>query len=448
MAGELARRRWAIYGMQVTQYRFARDTRDVFCRDGTRPQQHHVRAANHSHGRLDAVGRGTAIEDQRRRIAEVRRHVCGECRAYMPQRFADGAAIGSATSRSSACAIGCDGTRSPTVSRPAVVRSATGQPACFDTTKVRPPGQKAAASLRSRSEKRPSRSAASTSATCTISGLNRGRSFAAKMPATASPRVASAPSPYTVSVGNATRRPARSASAARAIHSAVAGTMGIIENTLLFWRRLNGTATPPRRKAARAPGVCLVNGTLWNLGRCAPETPEPGVTDHDAAEPLRLPDECRPRAGRLRRRRRQGAHTGCRRQGDGIGPGGARQGRRIPEARGPFDQGEAHDRPRCRRRTGLRGRCAVDDAPAAAHLPDQRPRVTAFQLRAQRLVGQPSRASSARARPHAPGDDFNSSPIEIRWRPALQRCRVRIASRLAFASRMVPCHALAFGRAH
>lgn len=38
----------------------------------------------------------------------------------------------------------------------------------------------------------------------TISGLSEGRPFAAKIALTAELRVASAPNPYTVSVGNAT----------------------------------------------------------------------------------------------------------------------------------------------------------------------------------------------------------------------------------------------------
>ncbi len=52
--------------------------------------------------------------------------------------------------------------------------------------------------------------------TCTISGSHPGRSFAANIFATASASSAFAPSPYTVSVGNATVPPARSNSAARA----------------------------------------------------------------------------------------------------------------------------------------------------------------------------------------------------------------------------------------
>jgi hypothetical protein len=61
-------------------------------------------------------------------------------------------------------------------------------------------------------------------ATCTISGLSAGRRFVAKIFATASARRASAPSPYTVSVGNATQAPARIAAAASASAAAVAAS--------------------------------------------------------------------------------------------------------------------------------------------------------------------------------------------------------------------------------
>ena len=81
-------------------------------------------------------------------------------------------------------------------------------------TRVRAPGQNAAANCRPLSVRRPSRKAASVSGTCTISGLKCGRPLAAKIAATARPFVASAPRPYTVSVGKATRAPSRKAAAA------------------------------------------------------------------------------------------------------------------------------------------------------------------------------------------------------------------------------------------
>ena len=66
---------------------------------------------------------------------------------------------------------GCAGTLSAMVSRPAVARSATGQPGCLAITRVSGPGQNAAANCRPASVRRPSRAAASVSGTCTISGL-------------------------------------------------------------------------------------------------------------------------------------------------------------------------------------------------------------------------------------------------------------------------------------
>src|SRR5580658_1596339 len=61
-----------------------------------------------------------------------------------------------------------------------------------------------------------------------MSGLNRGRRLAAKMRATASAFVASAPSPYTVSVPKATSRPSRSNAAARAIPAASADRSSVM----------------------------------------------------------------------------------------------------------------------------------------------------------------------------------------------------------------------------
>ena len=113
------------------------------------------------------------------------------------------------------------------VSSPAVARSATAQSCCLAITSDSAPGQKAAASWRPRRVSRPSSAAASTSRTCTISGLNCGRRLASKIAATARPLVASAPKPYTVSVGNATSLPSRSALAAASIASLLALTTAI-----------------------------------------------------------------------------------------------------------------------------------------------------------------------------------------------------------------------------
>ena len=97
--------------------------------------------------------------------------------------------------------------RTATVSIPPVVAYGTASP--FSTIMVRGPGQKASESflassgtvfaMRSKSEK---------SDMCTISGLSDGRPFALYIFFDASGSKASPPSPYTVSVGNATSSPA------------------------------------------------------------------------------------------------------------------------------------------------------------------------------------------------------------------------------------------------
>jgi len=69
--------------------------------------------------------------------------------------------------------------RTAIVSRPAVANSATGQSSVFGSTKVSGPGHNAAASAPAAASNFPSRCAAARSATCTISGLNVGRPFAA-----------------------------------------------------------------------------------------------------------------------------------------------------------------------------------------------------------------------------------------------------------------------------
>ena len=110
-----------------------------------------------------------------------------------PDGFADGAATGRATVSRSARATAEPGTRTPRVGRPARARSET-PPRC-SATRVSGPGQNAVASASPIGGNAIKAMAASRSATWAISGLNRGRPFASKIRATASPLVASAPSP-------------------------------------------------------------------------------------------------------------------------------------------------------------------------------------------------------------------------------------------------------------
>ncbi len=124
-----------------------------------------------------------------------------------PNRFADGAATPPPNPCSSASATGCAGTRRPTVSNPPVTASIAGAPRF--TISVSGPGQNFAASSHAASGiSRPHSSMRSASARWTMSGWLRGRPLRSKIFPTASGFDASAPRPYTVSVGNATRSPA------------------------------------------------------------------------------------------------------------------------------------------------------------------------------------------------------------------------------------------------
>ena len=131
-----------------------------------------------------------------------------------PERLPLGAAMGQPAARISARAIGWDGMRTATVFSPPVVRRGTR--ADFGKISVSGPGQYAAISARAAGEGSTAISGRSSSASsmCTISGLSPGRPFASKMLATASGFSASAPSPYTVSVGMPTSLPSRISCAA------------------------------------------------------------------------------------------------------------------------------------------------------------------------------------------------------------------------------------------
>jgi hypothetical protein len=112
-----------------------------------------------------------------------------------PERLALGAAIGRPTARMSARGKGCAGTRSARLSSPALASSDTGQSGARGSTSVSGSGQKRSASIDARSSKTTSRRAAAASMTWMMSGLNCGLAFAAKIAATATSFVASAPRP-------------------------------------------------------------------------------------------------------------------------------------------------------------------------------------------------------------------------------------------------------------
>ena len=120
------------------------------------------------------------------------------CRAVvglgLPLRLALGAAMGVPAARMSARAASLAGMRMPTVSSPALtaeeMRSDLGR------ISVIGPGQNASISSFAPSGiSRTSGAISSRLATCTISGLSAGRSFAAKMLRTAASLSASAPRP-------------------------------------------------------------------------------------------------------------------------------------------------------------------------------------------------------------------------------------------------------------
>ena len=146
----------------------------------------------------------------------------------------------------SASAVSCRGRRTPTVSSPA--RTSPGTSWRAAATIVSAPGQKASA----RSLMRGSASAASVkrwmrsarSAMCTMSGSNVGRPFASKIRATAGASNAFAPSPYTVSVGKATRPPARMIAAPRGMDSAAECGVRARKRSVI-------TLVVPRRSSAR-----------------------------------------------------------------------------------------------------------------------------------------------------------------------------------------------------
>ena len=136
----------------------------------------------------------------------------------LPDRLADGAASGRPLAVMSARATGCDGIRIATVPSPALtlagIRGERGK------IMVSGPGQKASASRRAVSGIAvTSGSISSNRAICTINGLSCGRPLASKIRATAASLVASAASPYTVSVGIPTSSPRCKHCAANAISS-------------------------------------------------------------------------------------------------------------------------------------------------------------------------------------------------------------------------------------
>ena len=138
-----------------------------------------------------------------------------------PLRFALVPVMGRPSPSASERGTGWSGSRTATFHPRAVTSGGTAS----DTgrTSVRPPGQNASAKAECcvRHARCHHRQAAQASEMRSGSGMPCGRPFASKTRSTAASFSASAPSPYRVSVGKATRPPARSVSTAAAM-SAVA----------------------------------------------------------------------------------------------------------------------------------------------------------------------------------------------------------------------------------
>eukprot|EP00962_Isochrysis_galbana_P052692 scaffold24174_cov127-Isochrysis_galbana.AAC.6 len=146
-----------------------------------------------------------------------------------PKRLALGAATGIPAAAMSCRARAWEGHRTPTAPVPA--ESRVGKSAAMGATIVSGPGQKSAASARKRSSASgdgiaSSGSASTAVATWTMSGSVLGRPFTSKMRPSAVAFRASAPRPYTVSVGKATSSPPTSSSAASVTLSRYRPSMG------------------------------------------------------------------------------------------------------------------------------------------------------------------------------------------------------------------------------
>ncbi len=147
---------------------------------------------------LDADRAGSTVEDHVDRGSSQIPRSATTCAAVVgltaPNRLADGAANGTPADRISSRAIGCAGTRSPTVSRPPA--TAAGSRSERGTINVSGPGQHVAASARAAGDAVGAhRSRSDRSARWTINGWSAGRPLTAKIRAIAAGSVASAARP-------------------------------------------------------------------------------------------------------------------------------------------------------------------------------------------------------------------------------------------------------------
>ena len=145
-----------------------------------------------------------------------------------PEVLALGAAMGTPLAFISSLAHSFPGRRTPTLSSCAVQSGHTLSP--LGSVMVSGPGQNLSASARAQGGSSPEITPGSmlTSQMWAMSGLSWGRPLAANIRAMASGLPASAPRPYTVSVGNATTSPFFMSSAA---YSTLSGETGRISVT-------------------------------------------------------------------------------------------------------------------------------------------------------------------------------------------------------------------------
>ena len=176
-----------------------------------------------------------------------------------------GAASGTPAAAISRRATGCDGTRTPTVSSPPVTTSGTSRR--LGKTIVSGPGQNRSASRSASGDSaRATAVARSADSTCTISGLKAGRPLTANTRSTAAASRALAPSPYTVSVGNATSLPSRS----HAPGATSAATVASRSEGSTTMRAAAGCGAGSSRSSAAIGGFCAGEAWQLNAGSRAP----------------------------------------------------------------------------------------------------------------------------------------------------------------------------------
>ena len=141
-------------------------------------QQRFVAKAGHN-GRFEPDLGRSSVEHGIDPPVEIRQHMRGARGADAAGTVGGGRSDGPSRLPQQSCAMGCAGTRSATLSRPAVARSATRQASpCPPQASADPARMRAQASARA-ARSGPAPAPASTSGRCAMRGLKLGRSLAA-----------------------------------------------------------------------------------------------------------------------------------------------------------------------------------------------------------------------------------------------------------------------------